>query len=211
MTTRIGLSGGIGTGKSSVAALWRDLGAVVVDADAIVHELQAPGAPLLEEIRTEFGDDVFDADGTLDRKALGQVVFNDAAARKRLGELVHPRVRAEMAARVADAERRGAPVVVLDIPLLFESRAAAARGGPPAEDGDRFDTTVLVYAPRAVQIERTVARDGCTREEAEQRVAAQMPIEDKRDLADHVIDNSGSREDTRRQVEALHRELLGEA
>ncbi len=209
MTTRIGLSGGIGTGKSSVAKMWRELGAVVVDADAIVHELQAPGAPLLDVIRAEFGDAVFDADGALDRKALGRVVFNDAAARTRLGEIVHPRVRAEMAARVAEAEAGGAPVVVLDIPLLFEGRAAAAASGGTHGDADRFDTTVLVYAPRTVQIERTVARDGCSREDAEQRVAAQMAIDDKRALADHVIDNSGTPEETRRQVETLHRELVG--
>ncbi len=205
MTLRIGLSGGIGTGKSSVAKMWAALGAVVVDADAIVHELQAPGAPLLDAIRAEFGDEVFDANGALDRKALGSVVFKDPEARARLGRLVHPRVREEMRARVDAAARAGAALVVLDIPLLFESRAAeATRGG----DAIAFDATVLVYAPRAVQIERTMARDGCSVDEAERRVAAQMSIEDKRALADHVIDNSGTIEETQRAVEALHRHLL---
>lgn len=205
MTLRVGLSGGIGSGKSSVARTWAELGAVVVDADAIVHELQAPGAPLLDVIRAEFGDDIFDPDGALDRKALGQVVFADPEARARLGRLVHPRVRAEMAARVRDAEDAGVEVVVLDIPLLFEGRAAenaATRGGAM-----EFDATVLVYVSRALQIERTVARDACSREDAEQRVAAQMSIEDKRALADHVIDNSGTPEDTRAQVSALHERL----
>jgi dephospho-CoA kinase len=201
------LSGGIGTGKSSVAQVWAELGAVVVDADAIVHELQAPGAPLLDLIRAEFGDEVFDASGALDRKALGRVVFGDASARARLGRLVHPRVRAEMRARVENAERRGVPVVVLDLPLLFEGRAPA----PTRSDSDAidFDATVLVYTSRSLQVERTVSRDGCSLEDAEQRVAAQMSIEDKRGLADHVIDNSGTPEQTRRAVEALHRKLIG--
>lgn len=209
MSVRIGLSGGIGSGKSSVARIWAELGAVIVDADAIVHELQAPGAPLLDSIRDAFGDAVFDATGALDRKALGRVVFNDPDARTRLGGIVHPQVRAEMQARVEAAERAAAPVIVLDIPLLFEGRAAEARsGGDPAY---RFDATVLVYTPRAVQIERCVARDGCSVEEAEQRVAAQMPIEEKRELADYVIDNSGDPQATRRQVEALHHRLVGVA
>jgi dephospho-CoA kinase len=205
VTLRIGLSGGIGTGKSSVAQMWAALGAVIVDADAIVHELQAPGAPLLEAIRSEFGEEIFDASGALDRKALGRVVFNDPEARARLGRLVHPRVRQEMRERVGEATRAGAALVVLDIPLLFEGRAS---GAPRGRDAIEFDATVLVYAPRAVQIERTVARDACSVEEAEQRLSSQMSIEDKRKLADHVIDNSGTLEATRRSVEALHGRLV---
>jgi dephospho-CoA kinase len=205
VTRVIGLSGGIGTGKSTVSRMLAALGAVVVDADAIVHRLQAPGTPLVAEIAQAFGPDVLTAEGALDRKRLGDLVFRDPAARARLNQLVHPRVGAEMARQLDEARRAGAKLVVLDIPLLFEGRAAGGRGASAMP----FDATVLVYAPRAVQIERTVARDGCPREEAERRVAAQMPIDDKRALADHVIDNGGSLEDTERQVRALWRALTG--
>ncbi len=204
MTRTIGLSGGIGTGKSTVASMWRELGATVIDADAIVHELQAPGAPLLHEIREAFGPEVFDAHGALDRRALAARVFGDPAERERLNAIVHPAVRAEMARRIEAARASGAPLVVLDIPLLFEGQRGGERGPY------RLDATVLVYAPRALQIERTMARDGSSQEEAERRIAAQMPIEEKRALADHVIENIGSLDSTRAQVAALHRKLLAD-
>lgn len=204
MTTRvIGLSGGIGTGKSTVAAMLRALGAVVIDADEIVHRLQVPGAPLLGELAAAFGPEILDAGGALDRKRLAARVFGDAEARRRLNAIVHPKVGLEMARQLEAARRAGAPLVVLDIPLLFESRAAGAGGASTLP----FEATVLVYAPRDVQIARTVARDGCSAEEAEARVAAQMPIDDKRALADHVIDNVGTLADTERQVRALWAEL----
>jgi dephospho-CoA kinase len=205
LTRVIGLTGGIGTGKSTVARMLAALGAVVVDADAIVHELQAPGTPLVREIAAAFGPEVVDAAGALDRKRVADLVFADPAKRARLNALVHPRVGAELAHRIDAARAAGAPLVVVDIPLLFETRPRdrdAARAG--------FDATVLVWTPRAVQIERTVARDGCAREEAERRVAAQMPIDDKRALADHVIDNGGALADTERQVRALFAALVAE-
>lgn len=204
VTRVIGLTGGIGTGKSTVARMLADLGAVVIDADAIVHALQAAGSPALAEIVAAFGPGVLDARGELDRARLADVVFRDPAQRQRLDAIMHPRVGAEMARRAEAARRAQAPLVVLDIPLLFETRPrerAAARAG--------FDATVLVHCPPAVQIERTVARDGCSRAEAERRVAAQMPIDEKRRLADHVIDNSGTVAETRRQVLALWRALTG--
>jgi dephospho-CoA kinase len=199
----VGLTGGIGSGKSTVARLWRQLGAEVIDADAIVHELQAPGTPLLARIAAEFGPALIRKDGSLDREALGRIVFRDPEARQRLERIVHPAVGAEFANRLAAAQASGASLLVLDIPLLFESRAQQT-GGASAM---RFDAIVLVWVPREVQIQRTVARDGCTRDEAERRVAAQMPIDDKRALADHVIDNSGSPEQTERQLRALHAKL----
>jgi len=204
MTKIIGLSGGIGSGKSTVTRLLAELGAVTVDADAIVHELQAPGTPMLAAIAQAFGDEVIREDGSLDRAALGAIVFRDAGARARLGLLVHPPVIAEMVRRAKAGAASGAPMVVLDIPLFFEGQKAGT-GTASAMD---YDATVLVWVPRAVQIERTVARDGCDVAEAERRVAAQMPIDEKRALATHVIDNSGSPEDTRRQVEALWHELV---
>jgi dephospho-CoA kinase len=201
----VGLTGGIGSGKSTVADALRALGATVVDADAIVHELQRKGRPLLDEMVAAFGEGILRPDGELDRKALGDVVFRDPEARKRLGEIVHPKVGAEMMARVAAAREAGAPVVVMDVPLLLEGRAAA--GGSDAARGP-YDCVVVVWVPEAVQIERTVARDGCTREEAERRVRAQMSLDEKRRLADHVIDNSGTRDETEAQVRALWARLV---
>lgn len=203
MTHIVALTGGIGTGKSSVARLFEKLGARVLDADAIVRELQAPGSPVLAAIVDAFGEGILTEDGALDREALGAIAFQDKQARRRLESLVHPAVGAEMARRLAAARAEGVPVVVLDIPLLFEGRRAG-RGG--ASQGS-FETTVLVYAPEATQVERVVARDGCTREEALRRIRAQIPIEEKRALADHVIDNTGRPEDTERQVRALWQRL----
>jgi dephospho-CoA kinase len=196
MTAIIGLTGGIGSGKSTVARLFEKLGAVLIDSDAIVHELQAPGAPLLEQIAEAFGRHLIDESGALDRKALGALVFRDEQMRLRLNALVHPAVGAETLRRVVAARDAGTSVVVIDIPLLFESRRSG-RGGAALMD---FQATVVVWVPEAVQVERTMARDACTREEALRRVRAQMPLSEKRALADYVIDNSGAPEDTERQV-----------
>jgi len=206
MTRVIALSGGIGSGKSTVSAMLRALGAVVIDADEIVHRLQAPGAPMVAELAAAFGPGILDAGGALDRKRLGALVFGNPELRRRLNAIVHPKVGIEVARQLDEARRSGAALVVLDIPLLFESRAAGARGGASALP---FEATVLVYAPRAVQIARTMARDGCSAADAEARVAAQMPIDDKRALADHVIDNGGDRAETERQVQALWKQLTG--
>lgn len=204
MTRVVGLTGGIATGKSTVAHMLTRLGAAVIDADAIVHELQAPGTPVLRGIVAAFGPEILRPDGSLDRARLGRHVFADPEARARLNGIVHPAVGAEMARRLEAARRAGARLVVLDIPLLLESRA---RGGGA---GDLVEAVILVYAPEALQVERQMARDRTSREEAQARVRAQMPIEEKRRLADHVIDNSGSLEETRRQVRALYTELLGD-
>ena len=207
MTKRIGLSGGIGSGKSTVTQMLEDLGATTVDADAIVHELQAPGTPLLKTIAETFGQSVLQTDGSLNRPALGDIVFRDPEARARLGALVHPPVIAEMVARTERAVAADVPAVVLDIPLFFEGQRAGT-GTASAMD---YDAAVLVWVPPACQIERTVARDGCAVEEAERRVAAQMPIDDKRAMATHVIDNSGTLEETRVQVISLWEELIDRA
>ena len=203
MTRIVGLSGGIGSGKSTVSRRLAALGATVIDADAIVHELQAPGSPMLAEIAAAFGPGVIDAEGRLDRAALGAIVFRDAAARARLGAIVHPPVAAEIARRVARARSDAAPVVVLDIPLLFEGR----RAGTGTAAALPYDATVVVWAPEDAQIERQIARDGCSREEALRRVRAQLPLHEKKALADFVIDNSGTPEETERQVLALWESL----
>ncbi|HEX9813475.1 MAG TPA: dephospho-CoA kinase [Myxococcota bacterium] len=199
MASVLGLSGGIATGKSTVARFLGALGATVIDADAIVHELQAPGAPLLAEIAEAFGSGLIDPEGGLDRDALGAIVFPDPAARKRLEAIVHPKVIATMADRVINAQMTGTPLIVVDIPLLFERSEGATNREPTPS----FDATVLVYAPEQLQIERLMDRDGCDRESALQRIRAQLPIESKKAMADVVIDNSGSLEETRRQTQML--------
>jgi len=209
VTRVVGLTGGIGTGKSTVARLLAGLGAVVIDADAIVHELQAPGTPLLAKIAHAFGPGILRPDGSLDREGLGRLVFADPDARRRLGELVHPAVGLEMLRRLEAARAAGAPLVVLDIPLLLEGRVA--RSGDPARAktaSDLAGAVIVVYAREEQQIERQMARDGSTREHATQRVRAQLPIEQKRELADHLIDNSGSLADTERQVRELFERLI---
>ena len=203
MTAIVGLTGGIGSGKSTVAAMFGKQGATVIDADAIVHELQALGQPLVDEIAAEFGPEVLAPDGSLDRDALGAIVFRDPEARHRLNRLVHPKVGAEFARRLQAARETAAPLIILDIPLLFEGRAAGT-GGASAMS---FDATVLVWVPREAQLERQLAREDYDRAEAERRIAAQLPLDDKRALADHVIDNSGSREETERQVRELYARL----
>ena len=203
MASLVGLSGGIGSGKTTVSALLAELGAVIVDADAIVHELQAPGTPLLAEIAEEFGLHMLDENGALDRVALGAVVFRDPQARKRLGEIMHPPVISEMVSRAEKAVAARHPMVVLDIPLLFEGK----RSGTGSAVAFDYDALVVVWVPRSIQIERTMRRDDCDQAEAERRVEAQMPIDEKREMASHVIDNSGTLEETRTQVEELFEEL----
>lgn len=205
MTLAIGLSGGIGTGKSTVAAMWTELGAILVDADRIVRELQAPGTPVLGAMVDAFGAGILGEDGSLDRKGLGERIFADPAARAKLGAIIGPAILIEMAARLVAARDAGAELVILDIPLLFEGRGRgrAAPGEAPRSTGDLVAETVLVWAPPELQIARQLERDGTTREHALARMAAQMPIEEKRALADHVIDNSGTLVETRAQLVAL--------
>ncbi|HXA41584.1 MAG TPA: dephospho-CoA kinase [Candidatus Solibacter sp.] len=185
----IGLTGGLGSGKSTVSEMLRELGATVVDADEGARVVVEPGQPALAEIRQRFGDGVFAGDGGLDREKLADVVFRDERAREDLNAITHPRVRAWMAERMQDAAAAGAPAVVLDIPLLFESGLTAG-----------LDDIVVVWAPVEEQFKRAVAR-GLRGEDARARIKAQMPIDEKRDKATVVIDNSGSKEKTRGQIE----------
>ncbi len=212
MTLILGLSGGIGSGKSTVTQILKDFGATVIDADEIVHEQQAAGQPVLKEIADAFGDEMIAANGSLDREALGAIVFRDEKARAKLGLIMHPPVIAEMARRAKSAIEADDPLVVLDIPLLFEGRSSGRGSGALLD----FDETVCVWTSREIQIERTRTRDDCDAEEAERRVAAQLDIDEKREMADHVIDNSGTVEATRLQVARLvkkltHGTLSGEA
>ena len=187
----VGLTGGIGTGKSTVSAMLRELGATVIDADEATRAVQAPGSEGLRQLVEAFGDGILTPGGELDRAKLADIAFRDPEARTRLNGIVHPLVRLWMAERQQEAAERGDPVVVMDIPLLFEARG-----------GDAFETVLLVYAPEDVQVDRLVRLRGMTEEQVRARMAAQMPIEEKRRLATHVIENTGSLEDLRERVEA---------
>jgi dephospho-CoA kinase len=185
----VGLTGGIGTGKSTVSAMLRRLGATVIDADEATRAVQARGSEGLRRIVEAFGAGILTSDGDLDRARLAGVAFGDPEARQRLNGIVHPLVRQWMAERQREAAERGDPVVVLDIPLLFEARGAGA-----------FETVLLVYAPDELQLDRLTRLRGMSEEQARARIAAQMPIEEKRRLATHVIENTGSLDELRRQV-----------
>ncbi len=197
----VGLTGGIGTGKSRVADLLEKLGAAVVCADRIVHEIQEAGTEALDEIARVFGPEYIQENGQLDRARLGSLVFTDPSARKKLNDIVHPRVTRAMAERLEELRTEGAPVVVLDIPLLLEGRVAGRGTGAVLP----FDEIVVVYAEDETQVERVVARDGLSRAEVLDRVRAQMPLEEKRKLANTIIENSGSWDHTERQVRALYK------
>jgi dephospho-CoA kinase len=165
----------------------RELGAEVLDADEAAHAVYEPGGPAFDEVVREFGTE-YVRDGRIDRKRLGELVFNDEDARLRLNAIVHPQVREWMAARTAEAVERGAEVVVQEVPLLFENGL-----------GRLFGQVVLVYVPESLQLQRLMER-GVDEKRARSIIGSQMPIEEKRRLADHVIDNSGSQDATREQV-----------
>jgi dephospho-CoA kinase len=192
----VGLTGGIGTGKSTVSAMLRELGATVIDADEATRAVQAPGSEGLRRLVEEFGEGILTAGGELDRARLAGIAFADAEARTRLNAIVHPLVRRWMAERQQEAVERGDPLVVLDIPLLFEARGASA-----------FETVLLVYAPEDVALARLVEQRGMSEDDARARIAAQLPIEEKRRLASHVIENAGTLEELRARVERVWREL----
>ncbi|MDR7435216.1 MAG: dephospho-CoA kinase [Armatimonadota bacterium] len=198
----IGLTGGIASGKSLVAGILRELGAIVIDADAIAREVVEPGTEAWKEIVGSFGEEYLLPSGHVDRKKLARKIFQDPAAREKLEAITHPRIRQRMfeeVERQRSLDNSCRRIVILDIPLLFET------GRPPGLDG-----VIVVYANEEVLIERLIARDGLTREEAELRLRAQMPLSEKVQLADWVIDNNGPPEATRAQVEALWRELTGD-
>jgi dephospho-CoA kinase len=189
----LGLTGGIGSGKSMVARMFAQLGADVVDADQLARDVVEPGQPALEEIAAAFGRDILWPDGRLNRGKLAGIIFADPAARARLNAITHPRIRERMDADIA-ARRSGSGVLVVDIPLLYENERTGT-----------VETVIVVWVDPATQLRRLQERDGLTLEEARQRIAAQMPLDEKRARADVVIDNSGSRESTQRQVEAIYR------
>jgi len=164
---------------------------MVLDADAVAREVVELGRPALEEIAAAFGSGVLEADGTLNRKELGDIVFADKSARDRLEQIMHPRIRDRMAELSEAALQSSAPLLVHDIPLLFETSR-----------NREYPEIMVVYIPRALQLERLISRTGITVGAAERRLSAQMPIDEKRALATWVIDNSGTPAQTRSQFDA---------
>ena len=195
---RVGLTGGLAAGKSTVAAYFRELGALHIDADHIARELIAPGGDAVSEVVARFGAGILGADGAIDRQALAAIVFSDPRALADLNAIVHPRVREEIARVLAAAEAgmSAAPVALVDAALLVESGIHRD-----------LDALIVVACREETQIARAVARGGLTEAEARRRVAAQAPLEKKLAATDYVIDNGGSLEDTVRQVRAVWKDL----
>jgi dephospho-CoA kinase len=195
----VGLTGGIATGKSTVAETLRALGAEVIDADQLARDVVAPGESALAEIVREFGD-VRNADGTLDRKKLGAIVFNDAARRKQLEAITHPAIRERFLARLAALEARGYDgLVFFDAPVMIESG-----------NYRNMDRLVVVFTDERTQRRRLMARDGMAATEASARMGTQMPVIDKAKLADYVIDNTGDRATTAARTREVFEALLAE-
>jgi dephospho-CoA kinase len=197
----VGLTGGIASGKSLVARVFKELGAHVIDADRIVHELLEPDQEAWREVLDHFGRAVLFPDNVIDRRKLGEIVFNDAKEREWLNKCLHPKVFAAYTCRVNHLrDREPDAIIVLDAALLIETGY------------DRnMDKIIVVYADREQQIERLSIRDTLTRSQALARIASQMPLSEKRGRADYVIDNTGKPEDTRRSATDVFHKLQREA
>ena len=189
----LGLTGGIGSGKSTVSQMFAEYGAEVVDADQIAREVVAPGQPALQAIREAFGAAVIRPDGRLDRTRLGGLIFRDPQSRARLNAITHPRIQERLQQEV-EVRRPREGILILDIPLLYETGR-----------GDMVEAVIVVWVDRVTQLRRLIERAGLTANEAAQRLAAQMSLDEKRSRADYVIDNTGSLETTRQQVEEIVR------
>ena len=189
----VALTGGIACGKSTVAQMLRECGAYIVDADEISRALTAPGGAGLKEVRRIFGPEVFTPDGTLNRAALGQIVFGNDGARQKLNAALHPLIRQEMERQARAGMECGAQVVVLDVPLLFEAGMQ-----------DMAQLVACVHCPEEIQILRMKSRNGYSREEAISRIRSQWPLSEKMRLSDLLISTNQPLEDLRHQVQSLY-------
>ncbi|MDT9756448.1 MULTISPECIES: dephospho-CoA kinase [Heyndrickxia] len=192
MAKIIGLTGGIASGKSTVSNMLKAKGFTIVDADIAARKVVEPGEPAYEQIIEAFGEGILLEDLTIDRKKLGALIFADEALRMKLNSIVHPAVRAWMTREKDRAIENGEKTVFLDIPLLFESRLTYM-----------VERTILVYVDEETQLKRLMARNGLSEKEAQMRIRAQMPLSEKKALADAVIDNNGSPEETKQQLEKI--------
>ena len=198
MTKRVALTGGIATGKSHVRAQFEALGVSTIDADVLARDAVAPGTAGFAAVVERFGADLVDAAGTLDRKKLGAIVFADPAARRDLEAIVHPVVRQATETWFASLDPSRHPFAIADIPLLYET----------GRDAD-FDAVIVTACEPDAQVRRVITRDHVTEAEARQRIAAQLPLEEKVRRADYVIRTDGSFEETYRQVRAVFELLTG--
>ena len=197
----VGLTGGIASGKSLVAKVFQDLGAHIIDADKIVHELLEPGQQAWEEVVKYFGPEIVFPDKTIDRRKLGEIVFNDAEKRAWLNQCLHPKVFAVYTARVKHLCARALhAIIVLDAALLIETGYHK-----------KMDRIVVVYADQEQQMERLTSRERFSREQALVRIRSQMPLSEKRKQADYVIENTGTREETEQQARDIFQKLKQEA
>lgn len=192
MTLVIGLTGSIGTGKSMISKKFHEWNIPVVDADLIAREVVEPGGKAYTKIVATFGEHILQDDQTLDRKALGNIVFTDEEKRKQLNAIIHPAIRTEMLQQRDDYIKAGEKCVVMDIPLLFESKLT-----------DYVDKIIVVFVDPAVQLERILKRDDSTIEEAKKRIATQIPVDEKAKKAHAVINNNGAKEDSYEQLEDI--------
>ncbi|WP_337099374.1 dephospho-CoA kinase [Paenibacillus sp. YIM B09110] len=191
----IGLTGGIASGKSTIAQLLAHRGALLVDADQVAREVVQPGEPALEAIASSFGQAVLQADGSLNRSALGAIVFQDKASLAKLESITHPAIRQRMQHRIHTyAEQNPGALVVADVPLLYETNQQAL-----------YEGIMVVYVPETVQLTRLMERNQMDEAEAKRRISLQMDIEEKRRRADWVIDNSGPLAETERQIDDFWR------
>lgn len=192
----VGLTGGIASGKSTVAKILQSLGAAIVNADDLAREVVEPGHEAWKEIVASFGAEILQSDQTLDRQKLRTLIFNQPEARKRLESIIHPRVRALAEERIRQYAAAGYPVVIYEVPLLFEGNLQ-----------EWLRPVILVACDVETQTARLQKRDHLTAAEAEKHIAAQMSLKDKRRLADYVIENNGSLEDLERQTRQILEEL----
>ncbi|MFV8830470.1 dephospho-CoA kinase [Alkalihalobacterium sp. APHAB7] len=188
----IGLTGGISSGKSTVSHFISKLGIPIIDADVIAREVVEPGEEAFNQIVSHFGTQVLNEEGTIARKRLGEIIFNDEKERKKLNSIVHPAIRKRMIETKDRLFGEGHSVVVYDLPLLFESDLR-----------HMVDKVLLVYVEEQIQLERLMARDQSSKEEALSRIQSQMPLKDKTKLADEVINNNGSIEGTEEQLRQI--------
>jgi dephospho-CoA kinase len=194
----IGLTGGIGSGKSTVSQFFLDRGAYLIDFDTLAHKVEEPGGPAWKQIVEQYGPEILNGDKTINREELGNIVFQDTKAREKLNSIVHPAVFEEWLIRIEDIKKgKDNAIVISDIPLLMEVGLQ-----------DYVDLTILVYISPEEQIRRIMTRNGYTREEAECRLNSQMCIDDKVPLADIVINNEGPMEETRKIVEKYWPEII---
>lgn len=189
---KLGLTGGIATGKTTISNYLKTKGIPVLDADEYARKVVEPGTPGLTDIVNTFGKQVLQSDGSLNRKLLGQIIFNDMTARQKLNDITHPRIQQMMTDELQKLPKGKTPLVILDIPLLLENHNIAGA-----------DAIMVVTVPESIQLNRLMQRNNLTKEEAQRRIDAQMPLSEKEKLADFIVDNSGTIANTLTQVDKV--------